>query len=318
MTGRTRTGPLLLVVVASACWATSGLWISRVLAQGANTPAGLAFWRDTVTFAVLLAAMAALRPRSLRVRRRDLPWLAAMGVISIGLFHVMWNLTVLLNGIANATVLQYNSVILVPVAAWLLWREPLTRRKIAAALLALLGTILIAGLATGGNVPISTAGLLIGLASACAYSGLSIFGKRLTGSYSGWTVLTYAFGFGALTLLVWQLAVGGPEPLPISVWPPFAVLILVTIGGFGLYGVALQHLQAGVAAIVATSEVFFATILAYVVMGERLGLWQVVGSALIVAGVLILALGQTRWAAQGSNAPHPGRQEAAQPVELAE
>lgn len=307
--------PLLFVIVASAFWATSGLWISRVLAQGANTPAGLAFWRDTVTFGVLLAAMAALRPRALVVRRRDLPWLAAMGVISIGFFHVMWNLIVLLNGIAIATVLQYNSVILVPLAAWVLWREPLTRNKIAAASLALVGTILIAGLATGGNVPLSTTGLLIGLVSACAYSGLSIFGKQLTGSYSGWTVLTYAFGFGALTLLVWQLVVGGPEPLPLSAWPPFAVLILVTIGGFGLYGVALQHLQAGVAAIVATSEVFFATILAYVVMGERLGMWQLVGSALIVAGVLILAWGQARRPASAGSPQHPPAQELAQPAE---
>lgn len=315
---RPHAGPILLVVIASACWATSGLWISRVLAQGANTSAGLAFWRDAVTFGVLLAAMAISRPRDLRVRRRDLPWLAAMGVISIGLFHVMWNLTVVLNGIAIATVLQYNSVILVPVAAWLLWREPLTRRKIAAALLALTGTILIAGLTTGGNVPLSTTGLLIGLASACAYSGLSIFGKRLTGAYSGWTVLTYAFGFGALPLLIWQLVVGGPEPLPALTWPPFAVLILVTIGGFGLYGVALQHLQAGVAAIVATSEVFFAAIVAYAVMGERLGLWQVVGATLIVAGVLILAWGQTRWARSERVPQPPTAQELARPAELAE
>lgn len=313
---QTRTGPLLLVVIASACWATSGLWISRVLAQGLNTPVGLAFWRDTVTFAVLLVAMTAFRRPSLRVRRRDLPWLAAMGVISIGLFHVMWNFTVLLNGIAIATVLQYNSVILVPLAAWLLWREPLTGRKIVAAVLALLGTILIAGLGAGGNVPLSRLGLLIGLASACAYSGLSIFGKRLTGSYSGWTVLTYAFGFGALTLLFWQLAVGGPETLPVAVWPPFAVLILVTVAGFGLYAVALQHLQAGVAAIVATSEVFFASIVAYFVMGERLGLGQAIGSAMIVAGVLLLALGQTRNTAVSEHMEHPQGQESAQPAQV--
>lgn len=287
---RSRSWSLLFVILAAMCWSTSGLWI-RKIAQSYNSPAGLAFWRDLTTFVTLAVTLALTRPALLRVRRQDLPWLAGMGVISIGLFHVMWNLTVVINGIAIATVLQYNSVIVVPAVAWLLWREPLTRRKLAAALLALLGTILLALLSTGGNVPLTSAGLLIGVASAVAYSCLSIFGKRVAGSYSPWTVLTYAFGFATLTLLIWQLVTGGPEPLPRTVLPPFIILVLLTtIAGFGLYTMALQHLQAGVAAIVATSEVFFAAVVAYVLLGERLGAWQVIGSGMIVAGVVLVAL----------------------------
>lgn len=135
------------MVLATACWSTSGLFISLVVRGSGISPWGLAFWRDLGTFTCLLVGMIIFGSGSkLRVKRRDLPWLAAMGAISIGLFHVMWNMAVLINGVSVATVIQANAPIFVTVMAWLLWREPLTRRKIGAIALAFLGTVLIARL----------------------------------------------------------------------------------------------------------------------------------------------------------------------------
>lgn len=289
-----RTGPLLMVVIAAGLWASSGLWIGMALARSGISPAALAFWRDAATFAVLLTGLAVWRPRLLRVQRRDLPALAGMGVFSIGIFHVLWNLSVLADGIALATVLQYLSTVLVPLAAWVLWREPLTRYLIVAAVLALAGILLMAGLSgaeSGGNVQLTTQGIIIGIVSACGYGSMSLFGKSLTGRYNPWTVLTYAFGFGAFTLLIWQLATGGPEPLPSVTWPPFAALVfLPTVSGFGLYTIALRRLRAGVAAIAAATEMLFAAILAYAFAGERLGAGQIAGALLIVGGVVLLAM----------------------------
>ncbi len=284
-----------MVVVAAGLWASSGLWVGMAVERSGISPAALAFWRDAATFAVLLTGLALSRPQLLRVQPRDLPALAGMGMFSIGIFHVLWNLSVLANGIALATVLQYLSTVLVPLAAWVLWREPLTRRLVAAATLALVGILLMAGLSgaeSGGNVQLTAQGILIGVISACGYGSMSMFGKSLTGRYNPLTVLTYAFGFGAFTLLIWQLATGGPEPLPPSTWPPFAALVfLPTVTGFGLYTIALRRLRAGVAAIAATTEMLFAAVLAYAFAGERLGAGQIAGALLIVGGVILLATG---------------------------
>ena len=285
---------LLAVFGAAVCWSTSGLWIALVVQRSGVSAAGLAFWRDLATFAALGIALGVFSPSLLRVRRRDLPWLVAMGVISIGLFHVLWNLSLQRNGVSLATVISYNSIIIVPLLAWLLWREPLTWAKVVAAILALVGVALVAGLSAGGNVHLTTTGLMLGLATALAYGSLSIFGKRLTGDYSPWVVLCYAFGFAALVLFGGQLAAGRLESLPSTAWLPFAGLVMVsTLGGFGLYTVGLRHLQAGVAAIVAASEVLFAAVLAYFILGERLGAWQAVGSLLILVGVVVLAVGRS-------------------------
>ena len=282
---------LLLVVLATACWSTSGLFISLIVRGSGISPWGLAFWRDLGTFTCLLVGMVLLGSRErLRVKRRDLPWLAAMGAISIGMFHVLWNMAVLINGVSVATVIQANAPIFVAVMAWLLWREPLTHRKIIAIVLAFVGTVLIARLDGLGATQISLIGLLIALAAAFAYGGFSLFGKKLIGHYTPWTILLYAFGFGALVLLPFQIRAPIPRPLAPQVLGWYAGLILLsTICGFGLYTTGLRHLQASVAAIVATTEVVFAAVVSYIVLGERLDGWQILGAILVVGGVILLS-----------------------------
>lgn len=282
---------LLLVVLATACWSTSGLFISLIVSSSGISPWGLAFWRDLGTFTCLLVGMLLLGSRErLRVKRRDLPWLAAMGAISIGMFHVMWNMAVLINGVSVATVIQANAPIFVTIMAWLLWREQVTQRKIIAIVLAFVGTVLIARLDGLGATQISLFGLSITLAAAFAYGGFSLFGKKLVGNYSSWTILLYAFGFGALILLPFQIRVPIPWLLSPQVLSWYAALILLsTISGFGLYTTGLRYLQASVAAIAASTEVAFAAVVAYIALGERLDAWQILGGILVVGGVILLS-----------------------------
>lgn len=289
--GTSRWFGIFLVVLATAFWSTSGIFINLVSKASGVTPVGLAFWRDLGTFLVLFLGALVLRPNVLRVRRSDLPWLAAMGVFSIGLFHVMWNMNVLINGASVATVIQCNAPIFVTIMGRLLWREPLTWRKIIAVLLAILGTLLIARLDGLGGVQITLLGLAVGLIAAVAYGGFSLFGKKLSADYNAWTILVYVFGFATLALLPLQFGAPLPWPLGFNVLRDYAALVLLTtIAGFGLYTVALRHLQASVAAITANSEVPFAAILAYFILNERLDGWQIFGAVLVILAVVLVSL----------------------------
>jgi drug/metabolite transporter (DMT)-like permease len=76
------------------------------------------------------------------------------------------------------------------------------------------------------------------------------------------------------------------------------VLILLgigpTIGGYGLYTVSLTYLPASVANLVATLEPSMTAVLAYLFLGERLTSPQLFGSALVITGVIILRLNESR------------------------
>lgn len=290
MAGGSRRGAAL-VLLAAIAWSTTGLWIRRSADSGGFTALSLAFWRDLGTAVSLIAGLAVLRPGWLRVRKRDLPWLAALGGLGVGTFHVLWNLALLRIDVAIATVLLYSAPVFVTVMAWLIWREPLTRAKIAAVVLTVGGCVLAAGPEKVEGLDLTAGGLLLGLSAALAYGSFSLFSRHLTGRYSPWTILTYGFGFGALVLLPFQLFTPAPTwPPPGETWVWYGALVyLTTILPFGAYLNGLRRLPVSVASILAASEVVFAAVVGLLAFGERLSGRQMVGAALVMGAVGLLA-----------------------------
>jgi DME family drug/metabolite transporter len=284
----------LAVLLAAACWGTSGVFVKLVVGEVEVSALALAFWRDITTFAVLLVGIILLRPAWLRVERRDLPWVVGLGA-SLGIFHVFWNLAVMLNGAAVATVQQAAMPAIVAVVAWFLWREALTWVKVGAIVLTFVGTVLVSGLDVLGQAQITWGGMFVGLGTPITYASWTLFGKKVRATYNPLTTLLYAFAFGALTLLPFQFFTPQPWPVPASAVLWFAALIgLATITSFSSYTYALGRLPASVASILAMSEIAFVAVYAYVLLGERLTLSQILGAALVVAGVLLLSLRRKR------------------------
>jgi DME family drug/metabolite transporter len=279
----------LAVLLAAACWGTSGIFVKFVAADTEISALALAFWRDITTFTVLFVAIGVGRRDWLRVRKADMRWLAGMGV-SLGIFHVFWNLGVLVNGAAVATVQQAAMPAIVAVLAWLIWRESLTWSKIVAILLTFVGTVLVSGLDVLGRANLSLGGLLIGLGIPITYASWTLFGKKVRETYNPITTLTYAFAFGALVLLPFQFFTPQPWPVPPSAFVWFACLIFVaTITSFSVYTFALGRLPASVASILAMSEIAFVAVYAYMLLDERLTAIQILGAMLVVGGVLLLS-----------------------------
>ena len=281
-----------LVLGAALAWSTSGTFIRWTMDDGSFTALSLAFWRDLTTFLSLLAFLAVVRPEWLRVERRDLPWLAALGIVGVGTFHVLWNLSITTIGYAPATVLLYASPAFVAFVARLVWREPMTRAKVAAFVLTIVGCVLVTGIDRLTTAALTASGLAVGLAAAVAYGSFSLFGRQVAPRYSPWTVLTYGFGFGALALLPFQF--GSPLPWPLApatgLW--FGMLVLVaTILPFGIYLLALRTLPVSVASLLAASEVIFGAAIGYLLFEEQLAGLQIVGACLVIAGLALIATG---------------------------
>lgn len=287
------TSGLLLVAAGAALWGTLGLFFKALLGAGL-TPLSLAFLRSLITFAILILGLGVLRPALLRVARRDLPYFAIYGAVAVGLFYYVYVVAVDLTSVATAAVLLYTAPAWVTLLAWRLYREPLGPRKLAALGLAFLGCALVAGAYDPAQLRVNAQGILAGLAAGLTYALYSILGVPMLRSYTPWTVVTWAVGFGALLLAPLALAQGGPAFAPILT-PSVAWLWLVglavgpTVGALLLYTSGLQRVPAGVASITATLEPVVATTLAVTVLGERLAPPQLLGGALILGAVLLLA-----------------------------
>ena len=282
----------LLVIAAAGCWATSGIFTKQILINYAPPPLALAFWRDALTFAMMFGALVLFRRGQLRVARRDWLPLVALGVISVGIFHVLWVYAVSLIGVAPAVVLNYTAPAFAVLFAWLLWREPITLPKIGAVFLTFAGCVLVAQIYDLSRFRLNWVGFLVGLGTGVTWATYPIFSKMVLKRYSSWTVVTYAFGLSALTILLPQpvQTLSYPWSQPAEMWFWLLLLALVpTVAGFWLYSVGLRYLTVGAAMITATVETVAAALLAFLIFGDILGVVQILGGALIVTGIVLLA-----------------------------
>lgn len=253
-------------------------------------PWTLAVWRDILTFVGFVGITIFLGAGRLRVARHDLPQLAAMGALGIGIFHVLWAQSVVLNPVAIATVLSYTAPAFVVLASWALWQQRPSRRQTAALILTLLGCVLVTKAYDVVQIRLNRLGIVVGLATGVTYASYTLFGKRALRRYGSWTVVTYAFGFGALTLLV--IRPGATVALFSAPWQAWAwILLLVclsTITGFAAYTSGLHHMSAGSASIITTLEPALAATWAFIFLGEGLSPVQLAGGLLVIWGIVTL------------------------------
>jgi drug/metabolite transporter (DMT)-like permease len=285
---------VLAVLFAGACWASSGIFVKLILVSAPVSSLLLAFWRDTAAFAVFLALSLSAGPRTLKIKREDIPWLTGMG-FSLGVFHVALNLSYILNGVSITTIQQAVMPAIVLVAARVIWNEPLTAMKLCSLVLIGIGTVLVSGLLRSDLPDITTGGILVGLLVPVLYAGWSLFGKALRAGYSAVTTLTWAFGIAALILLPCQFVAGAilPPPVPGVTYLWFAGLICVsTAAGFLSFIFALGRLPAGIATLLVMTEIVFAVAYAYLILNETLAAIEVAGGVLIMTGVAFTVIRQ--------------------------
>jgi drug/metabolite transporter (DMT)-like permease len=214
-------------------------------------------------------------------------------LISVGLFHYLYNFSISRTSVATAAILLYTAPAHVVMISAYVFREKLNSWKLAALGLTLAGAVLVSG-GLSGNFGGDLTGLLAGLGSGLTYGLYSIFGKKAIKNYNSWTVLVYSFLFGAVFLVGFSSLTGGISlDLPGSAWPLLIGLgLFPTLLAYTLYLAGLKRVEASRGAIVATWEPVIAAILGYVVLGEGLSAIQTAGGGLVLIGVL-LAQGRT-------------------------
>jgi drug/metabolite transporter, DME family len=255
------------------------------------TPLSAVLARGATACVMLIAGLVIWKRDLLRVRHQDLAFFALMGLVTVAIFFSLYAYAIMLVGVSVAAVLQYTAPAFVVVIAWRVFHEGLNGVKIIALALALAGCVLIAQLYDTSRVTLNLPGILCGLATGLTFGLYTIFNKRAVHMYSPWTVITYNLTFGMLFLALLQ----GPQAMSElaarpGVWPwILLVAIFPTVAAHGLYVSGLAHVPAGNASIMGTWEPALATILAYIVLGERLDPLQLVGAACIILGVIVLS-----------------------------
>ncbi|HEY3470109.1 MAG TPA: DMT family transporter [Amycolatopsis sp.] len=195
-------------------------------------------------------------------------------------------------GAGLSTVLVNAQVVIVPLLALVVDREPVSRRFLAILPVMIIGIVLTGGVleqGAGGRDPL--AGTVHALLAAACYSGFLFLLRR--GGSGGRTVQSYQYVVASAALValgagfLWNGMTLAPG------WAQLGWLVLVAFGGqvagWLLVALATPRLAGEVGAALLMLTPIGALALGAVLLGERPSPWQITGSAAILAGACFIS-----------------------------
>lgn len=281
-----------LIVLAGCFWGIMGVFVRTLTGYGFTTMQ-IAAMRLTVAAVILWIALALFRPSLLKIRGKDLPLLAVLGVVSMGAMCVLYFTTIRLSTMSAAAVLLYLSPVAVMLMSALFLKEKITVKKVIALVLAVSGCGLVSGIAGGGWV--GTTALLTGIGSAVTYGSYSILGSFALKKHHPFTVTVYAFSAAAVLLLclcrpadmVATAAAYGNSPVLAGLL--LGLGICTAVIPFVLYTCGLRYTPASRAAVLACSEPVAATVFGWLFYKEQPDGYAYAGMVLVMAAIVLLS-----------------------------
>ncbi|MBB1154302.1 MULTISPECIES: EamA family transporter [Amycolatopsis] len=279
-----------LSLVSWTLFASSGPLAKAVLDAGWS-PAAVTAVRIGLAAVLLTPGVALLRPRALRFRRAEL-WLPlGYGLLGVAGVQLFFFVAVSRIPVAVAMVLVNLSPVLVA-----LWVRVVRRTRLPMAVwlgiaLAIAGLVLIAGLGPGAKLDFL--GVAAGLASAVCSAGYFLLGERGARRHDplGMTAAGLAIGAAATIAisLLWTMRIASsPVSLGHATIPVWLALPILAVFGTVLPYLAGLHALGGLpvtlAGLLALAEPLVAAVLAWALLGQELGLAQLLGAVLLLAG----------------------------------
>ena len=224
------------------------------------------------------------------IKLRHLPYFVGTGIGSVMLMTLFYFQSQQTNSLAVAAILLYTAPAFVVILSAILFKDKITKQKLAALIIAFLGCTFVSGIWSGG-LSISPKGLFYGLGSAFVYSLYTIFGHFALKHYKPLTVTFYSFvtaGVGSLFFFdAQELAMVTSTGR--GIFLSLCLMFFSTVLPYMFYTKGLNALgDGGKASILASVEPVAASILGILAFGEPMTMGVILGLACILISVYIL------------------------------
>jgi drug/metabolite transporter (DMT)-like permease len=291
---------IVAAVVTAAAFGTSGPFAKALLVTGWSSGA-IVLLRVGIA-ALLLAVPAVLACRGRwHVLRANLPVILVFGLVAVAGCQVAYFNAVSTLSVGVALLLEYSGTVLVVLWVWLRTRRTPSRMTLVGGATALVGLGLVLDIA--GQSPPDVGGLMWGLLAAVGLAAYFVAASHGDGGLPPVALAGFGMGVGAVALAglgavgvlpmhlrTAEVVVGG-ESVPW--WVAIGELAVVAAALAYLLGTfAVRALGATVASFVGLSEVLFAIVFAWLLLGELPSLVQLAGGTLVVAGVVAVRAGE--------------------------
>lgn len=299
---------LWFAIISAAAFGVSGPFAKSLLEIGWSPGAAVGVRIGGAALVLLIPVLFALRGRWTALRGSSLT-LIIYGVTAIALCQFFYFSAVQRMSVGVSLLLEYLAPVLIVGWLWVRSRKAPRRLTAAGSVTAMLGLLLVLDLTADERLdPI---GVLFGLAAAVCLAvfflmsaraddglpplvmagGGMVVGAVAIGLMGLVGIMPFAFEFRDVTLAGWETS-----------WlvPVLGLVLISTVVSYFTGILAARQLGSKVASFVGLTEVMFAVLASWLMLGELPGPIQLLGGLLIVGGVVMVRVDELRAPADGT------------------
>ncbi|MBX3092678.1 MAG: DMT family transporter [Cryobacterium sp.] len=288
----------IYALCAAVLFGTNGS-VTKVLIGAGLEPAQLTLFRVGGTAVIAAVILLFVNRAAFRVTGRQLGILIVLGIVGVAMLQFTYAVAISVLPVGITLLIEYTAVLMVALVAFFFFREKVRARLWVAIGCVLVGLAVVAQIWASELVPF---GVLMAICAAVCLATYFLVGEREVGKtspmavafwtmaastvfwlfFSGWWNIDLALFTTPVSLSGNLADVHLPLILPL-VWN----VLLGSFAPFFLSLLALKYLTATAAGVTASAEVIFAFLVAWLWLGEGLNTLQIVGAAVVLAGIIL-------------------------------
>ena len=276
---------------AAVCYGTNPLGALYLYEDGINANSVL-FYRFALAV-VMLGMLMAARRKSLKVSRKELSLLCALGVVfSTSSITLYFSFCFMDAGIASTLLFVYPVMVAVIMA--LLFKERLPAVSVFAIMLALSGIALLYH--GDGGATLSTRGVMLVMFSSLSYAVYIVVVNKSPLRMSSMKLTFYVLFFGMLTVLTNSFITGLHIQMLTTprMWScAFMLALLPTVFSLVLMTISVHETGSTPTAVMGALEPLTAVVIGVAVFGEQLTPRLAAGIVLILTAVIMIIAGKS-------------------------
>jgi drug/metabolite transporter (DMT)-like permease len=292
---RSKSGVYVSVILAMVFWGFS--FVAFKFANQSFRPITIVFFRLTVSIFFLFGFALAFK-RLNRIKRKDQKWFLLLAFVEpfiyfLGEAHGLTMVTATVGAVIISTI-----PLIVPFAAYYLFREKLTPMNYLGLVISFGGVLLVVLTRSGGLVADWKGIMLLFLAVICAVSYTMIV-KILAEDYTPITITAYQSFYGLIMFIPLFLVMEIPH-LDFSIVTTHSILAVGFLGVFGsgicfiLITIGIRELGAARANIFGNLIPVVTAIVSFFLLKEAMPIVKILGIFIVILGLLLSQISSLR------------------------
>ncbi|KAB7664699.1 DMT family transporter [Bacillus sp. B1-b2] len=278
--------PLLVSIIAIS--------FSAIFVKWSDAPATiLSMYRMWLACLLMLPMVFIHKHDFKKLQKRDWSFLFFSGTF-LALHFALWFSSLKFTTVASSTIILALQPIVSLLGGFLFFRERSTAQAIMTMGIAIIGAVMIGW----GDIGLSNTALLgdfLSFLSVIAVVGYLLIGQNIIKKMTHWIYTFTVFFFAACVLTIYNIVAGvALTGYSLNEWGIFLLLAIVPTLSHIINNWLLNYVNATTISMSILGEPVGATLLAVILLNEKLVPWQIVGGILVLAGVFFFLFQQQK------------------------